>query len=140
MRAITRALREKADSSRTPRDSLFVRVIAARLSLAEGDTAGAVHQLRALRPVSPRAELTWQPWASLAGERLLLARLLLARGEAREAVQVAGQLDAAEPVVHLLYLRPSLTLRLRAARMMRDDRLAERYERRLIALGANTTP
>jgi hypothetical protein len=136
VREITRVLRAKADSSLTPRDLLLVRVMAARLSLAEGDTAGALRQLRALRPTAPRVELAWQPWASLAGERLLLGELLLARGDAQGALRVAGQLDAAEPVVYLLYLRPSLTLRWRAARMMRDDRLAERYEHRLRALGA----
>lgn len=137
LREITRVMRAKSDVSRTRRDSLLLRIMAARLTLAEGDTMRAIQQLHALRPTAPRGELAWQPWESLAGERMLLAQLLLARGEAQEADQVAGQLDAAEPVVHLLYLRPSLTIRLQAARMMQNDRLAARYQARLRRLEAH---
>jgi len=44
---------------------------------------------------------------------------------------VASLLDATEPVSYLLYLRPSLEVRIRAARALRDNRLAGEYSKRL---------
>ena len=136
VREITQALRLKADSFPTRREVLLVRVLVARLALLEGDTSEAVGRLRELAPSAPRYDIAWQPWEALAGERMLLAELLHARGDFQEAIRVATQLDAGEPVVHLLYLRPSLSLRVRAAGAMGDAKLTSLYERRLSKLRA----
>ena len=67
-------------------------------------------------------------------ERLELARLLLARGEYRRAIDVADVLDSPWPRVHALYLVPSLQLRIRAAAGGGDVYLESRYRDRLEAL------
>jgi Tfp pilus assembly protein PilF len=131
---MTRAMRAKADSSRSRRDVLVTRILNARLVLAKGDTDQAIAQLAALKPTAVRRDVAWQPWAALGVERLLLAELLVARGRYENALRVASQLDATEPVTYLLYLRPSLELRLRAARALGDTKLASRYEARLRGL------
>jgi len=128
---IASALRAKSDSSHSKRDRLLAQLIDARLVLAQGDTDTAITKLSALKSVAVRRDIAWQPWAVLGVERLLLAELLLARGRYRESLRVATQLDATEPVPYLLYLRPSLDLRLRAARRLGDAKLAARYEERL---------
>jgi tetratricopeptide (TPR) repeat protein len=141
LRQITDVARARVDSSakQTPRAVasavLLSQSMEARVALLEGDTARAVSMLRALRPSEPRSTLTWGTFEALGAERLLLARLLLANGKPSEAERVAAQLDAAEPVIYLLYLRPSLELRIAAAQRMDDQALAARYERRLAGLG-----
>jgi Tfp pilus assembly protein PilF len=64
----------------------------------------------------------------------LLAELLLAQGDARQAIDLATLIDAPEPVVHLYYLRPSLQLRVRAAKRLGNDRLVREYQMRLSRL------
>jgi hypothetical protein len=103
----------------------------ARVALLEGDSSRATELLRALRPSAPRATLTWGPFESLGSEHLLLARLLLATGNPKDAERVATRLDAAEPVIFLLYLHASLVLREDAAEKMRNEALAAHYRRRL---------
>jgi hypothetical protein len=100
-----------------------------------GDTLGAIALLRGLAPRAPAIDLTWGEWESLAGERLLLARLLLARGEAREALRVAATHDHPQPIENLLYLPASLVVRREAASRLGLDRLAAEYRERLEALG-----
>jgi serine/threonine-protein kinase len=143
VRAIAGAFAAKRDSVQRQAhgedrriDSLLARVMAAHVTLTSGDTSGAISQLRALRPTAAYDGLEWQPWESLGYERLTLARLLLARGEAREAIHVAAQLDHPQPVIYLLYLRPSIELRLRAAQMIGDARLATQMRERLARLNA----
>ncbi len=128
---IARAMRTKADSSPSRRTVLLTRLIEARLVLAKGDTDRAIAQLSALRPNGARREIAWEASEVLGVERLLLAQLLLARHKYSDALRVASQLDATEPVPYLLYLRPSLELRLRAARGLGDSKLAGGYEERL---------
>ena len=79
----------------------------------------------------------WNPWEALGGERLLLARLLLARGEARAALQVASNFDAPSPVTYLPYLPASLELRIEAAERVGDRKLTERLRRRQTMLKTN---
>ena len=134
LRGIVRALRAKADSSGARRDALIARLVEPRLTLATGDTAGAIAQLRALKPSGARRDIAWRPWEGLGAERLLLAELHAARGEYQEAIRVASMLDATEPVPYLLYVRPSLELRLRAAKAAGDTELAARYSERLRSL------
>ena len=134
LNAIVRAMRAKVDSSRLRRDSLITRALTARLALVEGDTARAVHLLRELKPTGTRADIEWQPSESLGFERLVLAELLYSQGDFAGAIGVATLLDATEPVVYPLFLRPSLALRQRAAAAMQNDRLANEYGRRLMQL------
>ena len=117
------------------RDSLLASSLSARVALARGDTASALEQLRGLVPTADDGTaLAWNPWEALGGERLLLARLLLARGEARGALQVASNFDAPSPVTYLPYLPASLELRIEAAERLGDRKLAERLNRRRLVL------
>jgi tetratricopeptide (TPR) repeat protein len=138
IRAIGSALVRKADSSRTRRDSLLARAIEARSAVLSGDTTLAIRRLRALKPTAPLDDLFWDPAEGLGGERLLLAQLLLVRGDYAGAVRTASQLDGSGPVVYLLYLRSSLMLRARAAEAMGDSRGAARYRERLARLAVDT--
>ena len=128
---ISRLIRTKADSSHARRDVLLARLIEARMILAQGDTVGAIDSLRAIKPNGPRRAIAWQASEGLGLERLLLADLLAARGRHAEALQVASQLDATEPVAYLLFLRPSLQLRERSAAAAGNEKLALHYRDKL---------
>jgi hypothetical protein len=134
LRLLRNALATRRDTSRSRADSQFARTADARLSLARRDTTTAERLLRSLEPNASRGDLTWQPWEALAGERLLLAEILLARGRAAEAAAIASYLDAPEPIVHVMYRRKSLDLRIRAALARNDHREAARLRERLSAL------
>ena len=134
VRKIAQVLQQKADSSASRRDRLIHDAIAARLRLLEGDSVGALRMLRALSPSAPRSDLAWSAWESLGPERMELAELLFARGDLREALGVANQLDATEPLTYPLYQRSSLILRLRIAEAMKDAKLSADYRRRLADL------
>jgi eukaryotic-like serine/threonine-protein kinase len=117
------------------RDSLLAASLRARATLARGDSAEAIRQLRALTPTATsHQDLAWSPWESLGGERLLLAQLLLARGQAAEALDVAGGFDSPVPVSYLMYLPASLSVRVQAAEQLGDTRLAQAGRARLAAL------
>ena len=103
----------------------------ARLLLAGGDSAAALAHFEALRPTGTRGDVAWRPWESLGAERLLLARLRLARGDSTGALQVASTFDATAAYIDLLYLRPSLELRAQAAGARGGP-----YRRRLDALSS----
>jgi hypothetical protein len=124
-----------AEESGDPRQRLFADALASHLSLARGDTTDAIERLRALRPNATRATLIWGLAESLAVERLLLAELLLARGEYEEAHDVTAVFDHPAPYIYLPFLSRSLTIRLEAAESMGRGDLADRYRQRLQALG-----
>lgn len=130
------ALSVKRDSTQSLADSLYVEVLTAHVSLATGDTTRAVAQLQAMTPRGSPTDIAWQPWHALAGERMLLAELLFARGSIGEALRVASLIDALEPVIHLVYLRRSLELRARAADRLERAALARAYRARLATLSA----
>jgi serine/threonine-protein kinase len=138
VRAIASVLTAKADSSRARGDSLRARAIDARLPLVAGDTGRAIRRLRALAPTAPHRSLQWYPWEGLGGERLALAALLLARHDYAGAERAASRLDSSHPVVYLLYLRPSLRLRLRSSEAAGDVRGAARLRERLVRLARDT--
>ncbi len=119
------------------RDSLLVASLDARVTLARGDSAKALEQLRRLSPTAPDGTaLTWNPWEALGGERLLLAELLLRSGEALAALQVASNFDAPVPITYLPYLQAGLTLRIAAAERLGDKKLVQRLRRRQEMLGS----
>ena len=104
--------------------------IAARAALLDGDTSLAVSRLQSLVPSASRNDLLWYPPAALAGERFLLANILLARGDRVGAERIALQLAEPGPIVHLLYARPSLALLADAAAARGDRRSAVLYRER----------
>lgn len=135
-REIVERVRVKRDESTSTSDSLKVRSITAQLALAEGDTARALEQLRGLVPSAPRGSRHY-PWESLAIERLQLARVHLAQQRFEEAYRVASVFDApgGTSPFYAAFLRPSLEIRLEAARGMGDVGQTETTESRLRELG-----
>jgi hypothetical protein len=70
------------------------------------------------------------PWSlaePLGPERLLLAQLLVAKGEPREALEVAEVFDSQEPLIYALYRTASLVVRQRAAEQLGNRALARRF-------------
>jgi hypothetical protein len=108
--------------------------MAARLQLARGDTGAALRDLRSLSPNAPLAELEWQPWESLAGERLALASVLMARADYAMAEQVAAMLEAPQPVIHTVFLPAALAIQQQAAAALGQPHRAEVLARRARAL------
>jgi serine/threonine-protein kinase len=117
-----------------PVDALFRDVIAAHDALARADTTLAIGRFQALTTVGSLTSLTWSPWAALGGERLRLAQLLLARGDAIGAIEVASTLDSQQPAAFLVDLRASLELRAQAASLLGLAPAESRYRKRLAVL------
>jgi len=115
VQAIAALAEEKAAASGLRRDRLIGAIMAAYAALARGDTSDAIVRFQALRPNGVIRDLQWQPWESLAAERLTLARLLVETDENDAAARVAALLDHPEPAVYVLYLPGSLELRRRIA-------------------------
>jgi hypothetical protein len=113
----------------------FADALGARIALLDGDSAGAIRGLRAGLGVGRRELLEWDVGESLAPERLLLARLLLASGQPEEAIAVAAAFDHPAPAAFLPFLPVSLTLRRQAALQAGRREEAKRYQVRLEALG-----
>ncbi|MBI3983063.1 MAG: protein kinase [Gemmatimonadetes bacterium] len=134
-KAIADTLAARATRSRERREARMASSVLARALLARGDSTEALRLLVALVPDTVRGALTWQPWESLGGERLLLAQLRFARGEFAESYRIAAGFDAPTSVPYVMYLPASLALRMRAAEAMGDARAAEAMRRRLVVLG-----
>jgi tetratricopeptide (TPR) repeat protein len=116
------------------RDSMVAKIVEAYAALAIGDSTAAIRRFTQLNTSAVSADIRWQPWESLAAERMVLARLLLARQDYEGAHRVASLLDDPQPVVYLAYLVPSLSVREIAAREMGQRELAAGYRRRLALL------
>jgi hypothetical protein len=137
---IAESLQARNAAVGTRRDSLLVASLAARVALARGDSAAALEGLRSLVPTAEDGSaLVYFPWEALGGERLLLARLLLARGEALAALQVASNFDAAASITYLPFLPASLALRLEAAERLGNRKLADHLRRRQALLAGDST-
>jgi hypothetical protein len=107
----------------------------ARLRLLDGDTAAAIGLLRMGLGLGRRDHLEQDLAEPAAGERLLLAELLLARGDPGAARSAAAILDHPAPTAFLPFLSASLELRRRAAMALGDGREARALQERLLALG-----
>jgi serine/threonine-protein kinase len=139
--AIARHLDAWAARTGTRFDSLLARSMRAHAAAARGDTMAAVAQLLDVWPNAPAAgSLAWSVAESLGPDRLLLARLLLAEGRFRQALEVATAFDAPASVIYPLYLAASLEVRARAAEALGDERLARQYRRRLHAFTGRAAP
>jgi serine/threonine-protein kinase len=127
-------LSHQAESSRRPLDVFAARSIAARLALLDADTSRAIALLEGIGPAGSGAGIEWGMEEPFGQEQLLLAELLLTRGRAQEALEVATGIDHPRPITYLVYLRPSLLLRIRAAESLRNRQLAGAYEVRVRSL------
>ena len=129
--AIAAALDAQAALSQDPASRAYAAAVRGHLAVARGDTSAAVERFREATSIGIGRGLTWELAAPLVAERLALAELLLATGRPREAATVAAVFDHPEPLLFLVGLRPSLEIRLRAARAMGDRRLTETTASRL---------
>jgi serine/threonine-protein kinase len=141
---LARPLEAVQAAAEARRDRLLARAMGAHLSLARGDSLEALRQFRALRPNAPRSgpvgfDLNWDELEPLALEHLRLAELLLANGEAHEALDVAGVFDSPEALIYVLYLRASLDLRARAAEALGLQSAADAFRARLDAMRRQAT-
>jgi len=118
---------------------MYARALNAHLALAEGDSMAALQRFAALHPTAPSEGLAWDEAEPLAVERLVHARLLLALQRYQEAYDVAAGFDLPSAIIFLPFIRPSLVIRLEAARALGRADLAARAEERLRRLGAPTS-
>jgi hypothetical protein len=132
--SIADVMTRRAATSGDRTDSLVARTLRAQMSRRQGDSVRAIALLRRLTPTASQADLTWQPWEALAGERLALAELLLASGHPAEADSVVAELDSHRAVVYLVYLPAVLELKARAEEALGRPGMAAANRRRLAAL------
>ena len=133
--SITRRSLLYADSTGTAVDFLVYAGAAARLALLRGDTASALTHLTAVKPARDPGWVIWDLFESAAAERLLLAELQLATGQAAAAWRTAAAFDTQRSQIQLLYLPASLAVRLRAASQLGRGSDQARIEARLRAIG-----
>ncbi|MEX2181572.1 MAG: serine/threonine-protein kinase [Gemmatimonadaceae bacterium] len=129
---IAARLAASADSApEVPRLALLRDAVAARVPLVQGDTAEAIRRLEALRPTARRDQLTYDFFEPLAVERMLLAELLMARGEYQRALDVAAVFDHPEPSLFVNFLPRSLAVRASAADSLQRRAQAAAYRLQL---------
>ena len=126
-------------------DTTYVEGLARSLdgfvSLARGDTARAMETLSAVvSDALVAGDLQWDELEPRGAERLTLARLYLARGDARRALDVASVFDSSWPLIYMLYLPASLELRAEAASKLGDTVRASLFRERLGALRDGSLP
>jgi hypothetical protein len=131
---IAQVLDERASRSGEREERLLAQSMAARAALARADSTTALELFQSLRPTAGSSGIAWLPWESLGGERLALAGLLLAQGDVLGAHEIASNFDAPAPVIYLIYLPQSLSVRVRAAQGVPDGTLAEESANRLGSL------
>ncbi|MGH7468192.1 MAG: protein kinase domain-containing protein [Longimicrobiales bacterium] len=136
--AIRLRMAEADTGAVNPRNRLMGKAIAARQALMARDTAAAIDSLRSLYAVGTRAELLTAMNEAFPAERVLLAQLLLVRGQLEEAYWTAAALDHPQPLLFTAFVPRSLALRYRAASALPGSlwraRAAE-ARRRLQAMG-----
>jgi tetratricopeptide (TPR) repeat protein len=134
-RALRDTLASRSLGTDGRRASLIAGSLRAHVALAEGDTTRAMQLFDDLSPSAGRGSL-YHPWESLGLERLLQAKLFLARGQHSEAFREASTFDSpgAANLILPVFLPASLQIRLEAARELGDQQVAERMELRLSAL------
>lgn len=86
----------------------------ARLALLAGDTASAVRHLQEALRRAPWWISPWAPLASAAPERMLLAKLLLARGQPDAAERWLNSFGRVDAIGDLLYVNQVRVLRARS--------------------------
>ena len=113
----------------------YADAIQAHLLLARADSSGAERLLRRVLSAALTTDnLQWDITGSRGLQRLTLARLLLARGQAQEAWNVANVFDAPIPMVYVVFLPASLDLRAQAAKQVGDVAAERLYRSRLASI------
>jgi len=141
LRDLQAILRRRAgDTTATRLDSLMLQTAGAYLAVARHDTVKAIAILDALVPTAAHREVEYSLWESLAPERILQCRLLLARGRYADAARLASLFDQPNVFVHQLFLPASLEIRARAANAMGDRVRETRFRDRLTRLRSVVRP
>jgi len=141
LRDLQAILRRRAgDTTATRLDSLMLQTAGAYLAVARHDTVKAIAILDALVPTAAHREVEYSLWESLAPERILQCRLLLARGRYADAARLASLFDQPNVFVHQLFLPASLEIRARAANAMGDRVRDTRFRDRLTRLRSVVRP
>ena len=131
---LERAAQALAARTGTQGDRLVADALAAHLQLHRGDSAGALARFRLLASVARTDSLAWDPWHALVPERMQLAELLLASGDAEQAARVLEVFDGQQTVMFLPYLPRALALRVRAAEALGRPREGAQLRERIAAL------
>ena len=134
--ALADAAAARAHRTALPEDSLLANALGSHLTLLRGDTLGAIAALRRLASVASADTLMWDPWQSLAAERMLLAELAESRGLHAEAARNVLVFEGQQSVYFLPYLARALGLRARALAATGHQSESARVRRRLSALAA----
>ena len=121
---------------RHDRDAPLARSLEGRLALARRDTSSAIAILAGNAPAAPKDLISMTPWESLVADRILLAKLYLARHQPNDAIEAASVVDAPAVVADIVFLPMSLRIRAEAADQVGDQQLARESRRRLAALSA----
>ena len=116
-----------------PADGTAQLAVAAALARTTGDTIRALALYRQLLSLPATGELDWDLRAPHPVERLALARLELAHGEAQQAWATASVFDG-QPLAFLPFLPASLETRIAALERMGRPEQARRLHRRLMTL------
>jgi hypothetical protein len=116
-----------AETSQAQLDISTARSIVARRALLRADTAQAITLLKGVTPAGDGSHIEWGMQEPFGQEQLLLAELLLARGQARESIEAASHLDHPRPIIYLMYLRQSLEFRRRATEHLGDSAAASTF-------------
>jgi tetratricopeptide (TPR) repeat protein len=126
-------LARRAATSRQSIDSVRAGSLEALLALADGDTATALAKLEAhlRRPVEDEL-VAWDESGARGLERLLLGRLLVARGQPQRARGILEALDNPAPSSFPLYQPSARRLAADAAAAMGDARAAATLRQRAI--------
>ena len=129
--SLVRRLAVIVDSAGRGVDRALWMSATARFSLLRGDTSKALVALRQVRPAADPSYLTWDLWESAAEERILLAELQLATGDAEGAITTASFFDSSRSQIDVLHLAASLRLREAAAAKLGRRAEALAYAMRL---------
>ncbi len=114
-------------------DSALMLTLDARMALLLGDSTAAIDLLQRSLALPAAENLDWSLQAPRPIERLLLARLLLARSRPDDALVMAAAFDG-QPMAFLPFLPASLELRATALDQLSRPDAARRVRRRLEVL------
>jgi len=134
VRPMVAALERAASAPDARRPKLLLASMRARLTLARGDTTGAIAQLSRLAPTADQTTLRWNPWEALPWEHFKLAELLAARGRTKQAAEVASAFDSPASFGFVPWLPASLLLREQLERRLGDRSYADALHQRYVAL------
>jgi tetratricopeptide (TPR) repeat protein len=120
----------------TAEATLTLSALRAHQAALAGRAGEALQRLDDLTPVANWEILEWDPVRPMPAEHLLRARLLFNVGRHAEAIRAASVFDQHGPNIFVAFLPESLRIRRDAALAMDSVALADRFVRRLEALGA----